>query len=290
MQQTAVMKYLHSKRNLILEAGFVVLLLLLVYSIEMLNALSLRLIVFAYLCNVIQAILYRNNQVSRVFIVIVLRGVGLVALIEAPTSSVFVFSAMAIALFLLNLNTEQYSSNTSYLRKRAELGVIATTAVFNEQLVRVSGGLDYELSLILLSVGYIISFVSIGQQTLLQYFYTDKAKNNIDHYLSLKNLFLLILLSFSSISVLIALVGIEDVVVIVMIYMMIVSNLMLRFTLLIDNIKDRKLNEYIFLNVVVLTVCFLLLHSEYSIYLIQIVSSTLILIFTMKKILCNTYK
>lgn len=291
LQQSAIMKYLSSKKYLIIETVLASLLLFIIFLTGLFKLLTFKLVLLAYLINVIQAILYRNEFLLCLFVIVFIRILFLILSIEFDTLLFFVeVSVLTVALFLLGIKGSSIKKKNSYRRKRFELGIIAMTAVLNEQLVRMSDDLDYKLSILLLVVGYIVSFVSILQQTIIQYIFTNAREDKVTFWLTEKNLIILTLFSITIVLSASTLLSVHSLEINILLSLMITSNIFLRFCLLRDNVSERTLIPYVLLNFFILVSCSILVTIDIDIFRIQMFVSILIIIFTMVKVLWNTPK
>lgn len=291
LQQSAIMKYLNNKKALFIECIVISIIIGLAFHFKLVSILTLQIVFIAYVCNIIQAIMYRKEKINHVFIIILARILGIFLVIEFKYSILMVFFYFCLLIYCVLFYMKD-EGLPSFFSKRFELGVITTVAVLNEQIIRLEVGLSYKESIIILTVGYVIGVISMLQQSLIQYIFSENKikKENILNLVSFRNFSLTIFFCVLSIVVIMFAIGIINLSFYLMVCMMVVGNIAMRYSLLIDNVSENSLKSYVFLNFTVLFLTLVLMFSGFSFIYIQIYVSLVILIFTVNKLKWNIYK
>lgn len=289
LQQSAIMKYLNNKKALLVEFLIISLILNLLHIFNIISLLTLEIVFIAYICNIIQAAMYRCGKIKHVFFVIIARLFGILIVLESHYSWLVICVYIVILIICLS-NYLKNEKLPSFFSKRFDLGIIATVAVLNEQIIRLEGGLSYKQSIVILSIGYLISIVSILQQSFLQYVFSEKKNEDVLSFISFQKYLYMLFLCVISIVSFMYFFGIKDVEFYLMICLMVMGNITMRYSLLLDNIAEKNLKNYIYLNFTVLLLSSFMIYNEFSNINIQIYVSLIILIFTASKLSWNTFR
>ena len=274
-QQTCLMRWIKIKW-MMLDVSLFILLIGFAYIFSEQNTSLIRLIFIGYLINSLNGLfnalgkmyLMLSIAVVRFFILysfFLYEGLALVS-----TLTLYVF---ALLFYYKNSSFHQVAF-IDYVKKRWEFGVIAICAVLTEQLIRLDANISYEESLLILCVGYIIGLSSIVQQSITQLHFSGGMVNYFGF--EVQKFLVVFFALLPPMFFLYWFLKIDNGELLVLCVCVLASNLLLRYSITIDNLSNKSLMIYAKISAACLV--FVVVMSSFNITLLHIQGLTALLL------------